>query len=113
MSSPRPDPGPAPAIGESPAKPIAGIEVTPGGTTQDVDLMTIEGMRGQEYSVGIFIFMLVGVFVFITIIVQFIRMAHKAKTMRKGELILFVWIIVGTLVAVVFGGLQLLQGRLF
>ncbi len=111
MSGPRPETGQMPGPTEQGTSQIAGIEVTPG--KQDVDYMTIEGMRGQEYSVGIFVFMLVGVFVFIMIIVQFMRMAHKAKTMRKGEMILFLWIIIGTLVAVTFGGLQLLQGRLF
>ncbi len=91
---------------------ISGIEVSPDGN-QDVDYMTIEGMRGQEYSVGIFIFMLVGVFVFIAIIVSFMKMANKNNTMRRGEFILFLWIMIGTLVAVGFGATQLLSGRLF
>ncbi len=90
---------------------ISGIEMTPGG--QDVDYMTIEGMRGQEYSVGIFIFMLVGVVVFIVIIISFMKMASKNNSMRRGELILFLWIMIGTLVAVAFGATQLLSGRLF
>ncbi len=111
MSSPDHEAGPGSGNTVTNPPRIAGIEATAG--KQDVDYMTIEGMRGQEYSVGIFVFMLVGVFVFVTIIVQFMRMAHKAKTLRKGELILFLWIILGTLGAITFGGLQLLQGRLF
>lgn len=74
---------------------------------------TIEGMRGQEFSVGIFIFMLTGVLVFAAIILRFVWMARKESGLKTGEKIMFLWIIIGTIVAVIFGGLQLLQGRLF
>jgi hypothetical protein len=74
---------------------------------------TIEGMRGQEYSIGIFIFMLIGVLVFAAIILRFVWMASKESGLKTGEKIMFLWIIIGTIVAVIFGGLQLLQGRLF
>jgi len=80
---------------------------------KDVDYMTIEGMKSQEYSVGIFIFMVFGVVVFLGIISQFMWMGKKNKTMKKGELVLFMWIILGTVGAAIFGGMQLLQGRLF
>ncbi|MBI1195342.1 MAG: hypothetical protein GC138_05815 [Gammaproteobacteria bacterium] len=80
---------------------------------KDVDYMTIEGMKSQEYSVGIFIFMVFGVLVFLGIIGQFIWLGKKNKTMKKGEMILLIWIILGTVGASVFGAMQLLQGRLF
>ncbi|MCC6303442.1 MAG: hypothetical protein IT489_11670 [Gammaproteobacteria bacterium] len=70
-------------------------------------------MRGQEFSVGIFIFMLIGVLVFAAIILRFVWMARKEAGLKTGEKVMFLWIIVGTIVAVIFGGLQLLQGRLF
>lgn len=79
----------------------------------DSSYFTIEGMRGQEFSVGIFIFMLIGVLVFAAIILRFVWMARKDSGLKTGEKILFIWIIIGTIVAVIFGGLQLLQGRLF
>jgi heme/copper-type cytochrome/quinol oxidase subunit 3 len=78
-----------------------------------MDYLTIEGMRGQEYSVGIFIFMLAGVAVFVAIILKFVFAAAKEKGLKKGEKVLFVWILLGTIGAVIFGGIQLLQGRLF
>jgi len=78
-----------------------------------MDFLTIEGMRGQEYSVGIFIFMLAGVAVFVAIILKFVFAAAKEKGLKKGEKVLFVWILLGTIGAVIFGGIQLLQGRLF
>lgn len=81
--------------------------------TDDSSYFTIEGMRGQEFSVGIFIFMLIGVLVFAAIILRFVWMARKESGLKTGEKIMFIWIIVGTIVAVIFGGLQLLQGRLF
>jgi len=79
----------------------------------DVDYMTIEGMKSQQYSVGIFIFMVFGVVVFLGIITQFLLSGRKNNTMKRGEMILFIWIILGTLGAAIFGGMQLLQGRLF
>lgn len=81
--------------------------------TGDASYFTIEGMRGEEYSVGIFIFMLIGVLVFAAIILRFVWMARKESSLKTGEKIMFLWIIIGTIVAVIFGGLQLLQGRLF
>ncbi|MCC6207960.1 MAG: hypothetical protein IT488_07390 [Gammaproteobacteria bacterium] len=86
---------------------------TQSGDPTDSGYFTIEGMRGQEFSVGIFIFMLVGVMVFAAIILRFAWMARKESGLKTGEKILFIWIILGTIVAVIFGGLQLLQGRLF
>jgi hypothetical protein len=79
----------------------------------DASYFTIEGMRGQEFSIGIFIFMLIGVLVFAAIILRFVWMARKESGLKTGEKIMFLWIIIGTIVAVIFGGLQLLQGRLF
>ena len=79
----------------------------------DPDYFTIEGMRSQEYSIGIFIFMLIGVLVFAGIIFKFMRSAPAGEGLKTGEKVLFLWIILGTFVAVAFGALQLLQGRLF
>ena len=97
-------------IGETQAWLAAGAQ---SGGADDSSYFTIEGMRGQEFSVGIFIFMLIGVLVFAAIILRFVWMAKKESALKTGEKIMFIWIIVGTIVAVIFGGLQLLQGRLF
>lgn len=89
------------------------LAVNQSDATGETSIFTIEGMRGQEYSVGIFIFMLIGVLVFAAVILRFVWMARKESGLKTGEKILFIWIIFGTFVAVIFGGLQLLQGRLF
>ncbi|MGE0370435.1 MAG: hypothetical protein AB7Q01_00955 [Gammaproteobacteria bacterium] len=81
--------------------------------SDDSSYFTIEGMRGEEYSVGIFIFMLIGVLVFAGVILRFVWMAKKESGLKTGEKVMFIWIILGTFVAVIFGGLQLLHGRLF
>ena len=87
-------------------------EVQSGGAG-DGGYFTIEGMRGQEFSAGIFVFMLIGVLVFVAIIFLFVWMARKESALKTGEKIMFLWIVIGTIVAVIFGGLQLLNGVLF
>ncbi len=82
-------------------------------SNSDPDYFTIEGMRSQEFSIGIFIFMLMGVLVFMLIILNFIFSAKNEGGLKKGEKVLMTWIILGTISAVGFGAMQLLQGRLF
>lgn len=77
-----------------------------------VDL-SIEGMRSQQFSVGVFFFMLVGVVVFSAIIYAVAFGKSAPKQMKTGEKVMFAAIILGTACAVVFGGLQLLSGELF
>jgi hypothetical protein len=77
-----------------------------------VDL-SIEGMRSQQFSVGVFFFMLVGVVVFSGIIYAVAFGRSAPKQMKTGEKVMFAAIILGTVCAVVFGGLQLLSGELF
>ena len=79
----------------------------------DADYWMIEGMRSQEFSVGIFIFMIIGVAVFLGIIVKVAFFKKETEHLKTGEKVLLVWIILGTLAAVLFGATQLLQGRLF
>lgn len=75
--------------------------------------LSIEGMRSQQFSVGVFFFMLLGVGVFAGIIyvVAFGRAAPRS--MKRGEKVMFGAIILGTVLAVLFGGMQLLNGDLF
>ena len=75
--------------------------------------MSIEGMRSQQFSVGVFFFMLLGVLVFSVIIYSVAFGRFAPKTMKPGEKVMFGAIILGTILAVVFGGLQLLTGELF
>ncbi len=75
--------------------------------------MSIEGMRSQQFSVGVFFFMLLGVLVFSGIIYAVAFGKHAPKAMKTGEKLMFGAIIFGTVLAVVFGGMQLLTGDLF
>jgi thiol:disulfide interchange protein len=79
----------------------------------DADYWTIEGMRSQEFSVGIFIFMMIGVLVFLGIIVHVVISKKTTERLKTGEKVLLLWIILGVIAAVSFGAMQLLHGRLF
>jgi uncharacterized membrane protein len=72
---------------------------------------SIEGMRSQEFSVAIFYFLIASIIVF-TIFV-FLFMTKSKSTLKKGEKILFAWIFLGIVIAVIFGAAQMLHGYLF
>jgi len=72
----------------------------------------IEGMDSQEWSVGIFIFLTISILVFAGIVVKFMT-ADRTSKIKRGEMFLFAWILLGVVAAIIFGTLQLLQGRLF
>lgn|GEM_PF-1269188 len=74
--------------------------------------LSIEGMRSQQFSIGVFIFMLIGVFVFGSII-YVIAFGKGGAKLKTGEKAMVVAIILGTLVAVAMGAVQLLTGYLF
>lgn len=75
--------------------------------------LSIEGMRSQQFSIGVFIFMLIGVLVFGSIIYVIAFGRHGAKSLKTGEKAMVAAIILGTLVAVGMGAVQLLTGYLF
>ncbi|MFZ1545641.1 MAG: hypothetical protein WAT12_00845 [Candidatus Nitrotoga sp.] len=75
--------------------------------------LSIEGMRSQQFSTGVFFFMLLGVLVFSGIVLMVMFGSHAPKKMRLGEKVLFGLIITGVIVAVIFGGLQMLGGYLY
>ncbi len=88
------------------------VSVLAGTSSPKLDL-SIEGMRSQQFSVGVFAFMLVGVLVFSGIIYAVAFGKSAPKAMKRGEKVMFGAIIFGTVLAVVFGGMQLLTGDLF
>lgn len=73
---------------------------------------TIEGMQGYRFSVGIFIFMMAGVLVFAVIVYNFFMHSGPRSGIKRGEKIMFMWIVFGMFVAVAIGALQLLYGKL-
>jgi len=71
----------------------------------------IESMRSQSYSVGIFVFMIVSMFVFVGVIALFYK--HTDMTsVKTGEKVLMSMIVLGVIIAAVFAAVQLLDGYL-
>ena len=81
-------------------------------TSPKLDL-SIEGMRSQQFSVGVFFFLLLGIAVFSAIVWGILFGKHAPKTTRLGERLMFGAIILGIVVAIIFGALQMVVGYLF
>ena len=81
------------------------------------DQWGIEGIYSQQFSVGIFIFLIICIIVFTIIVFKFMGSgANKDGTksgLKTGEKIMFFWIFVGIIGAVAMAAVQLLQGYLF
>jgi len=75
--------------------------------------LSIEGMRSQEFSEAVFAFLLVGIVVFSVIIVVFWFSRNRPSEARLGEKLMFGAIVMGVVVAVIFGAMQMLGGILF
>jgi len=71
----------------------------------------IESMRSHGYSVGIFVFVMVSIAVFVGIMIGFYRKDRDVKV-KTGEKFLFGMIGFGVLVAAGLAALQLLDGFL-
>jgi len=72
----------------------------------------IESMRSHGYSVGIFIFLLISIVVFLFILGAFWKQSEGAS-IKTGEKVLLGMIVVGVFVAILFAAAQLLDGFLF
>jgi len=72
----------------------------------------IESLQSHEYSVGIFVFMMISIALFVGIMVVFIKTQSGSK-MKKGEWVLMGLILLGVIAASVVAALQLLEGYLF
>jgi hypothetical protein len=81
-------------------------------TSPKLDL-SVEGMRSQQFSVGVFIFMLLTIFVFSAIVYSVVFGKYAPKTMRAGEKVMFGAIILGIIVAIIFGATQMIGNYLF
>jgi hypothetical protein len=80
--------------------------------------MSIESMDTQQFSVGVFYLLMVAIGVFVVISFLFMfkgknKTETEGKGIKRGEKILFIWIMFGVVVAVVFGAAQMTQGYLF
>jgi len=72
----------------------------------------IESMRSHNYSVGIFIFLLISILVFLFILGAFWKNS-KGAAIKTGEKVLLGMIVLGVFVAIAFAAAQLLDGFLF
>jgi hypothetical protein len=75
--------------------------------------LSIEGMRSQQFSEAVFAFLLIGIIVFSVIVVIFWFSKNRPGEVKLGEKVMFGSIVLGIVVAVVFGALQMLGGILF
>lgn len=78
-------------------------------TVLGVDL-SIESLRSQQYSNFIFGFLVVSLIIFSIII--YIYMPKKEGQLKKGEKVMVGAIIMGVVIALLFGWLQLIEGYL-
>lgn len=72
----------------------------------------VESDRSKQFSVGIFYFLVIGI-IFFSIVAFAFLFKDKTKKIKTGEKILFAWIFLGLVVALIFGASQLLHGYLF
>jgi branched-subunit amino acid permease len=70
-------------------------------------------MRSQQFSEGVFAFLLIGIVVFSGIVIALMFSKNRPEKVRPGERFMFAAIIIGIAVAVIFGALQMLGGYLF
>lgn len=74
-------------------------------------------MRSQQFSEGIFVFLMLGIAVFSGIVFLFGygfgKSKEQFKQARLGELLIFGVIILGIVAAVIMAAMQLLGGYLF
>ncbi len=73
--------------------------------------LSIDAMRANSYSVGVFIFLIIGILVFLSVGYFFMKTDKKTK-LKKGEIFLLIWIVFGVVFAIVMGATQLLGGFL-
>lgn len=86
--------------------------VQSGGNTElwGIDL-SIEGLRSQRFSRGIFAFLIISLVIFAAIIYLYLPKGDKAP-LKKGEKVMFGAIIFGMILAVILGWIQLIEGYL-
>lgn len=88
------------------------LKVTEGDVNRPLGIdMSIEGMSTQNFSTGMFYFLIFAIVVFLVIAFMFM-FKDKTQKLKTGEKILFIWILIGVVVAVVFGAAQMMHGFL-
>ncbi|MFA6920613.1 MAG: hypothetical protein WC216_02120 [Gallionella sp.] len=75
--------------------------------------LSIEGMRSQQFSEGVFAFLLLGIVIFSGIVIAVMFNINRPGDLKFGERILFGAIILGIVVSIILGAMQMLGGYLF
>lgn len=76
--------------------------------------MSIESLSSRRFGVFIFVFLMVGIAVFSSIIYSVVRGEQGIKTkMRTGEKVMIGAIIMGVIVSIVFAATQMIGNFLF
>lgn len=90
------------------------------GSVADDDQWGIEGLNSQHFSVGIFFFLLICIVMFTVIVIKFMSSGSRSadvngqpKRLKTGEKVMFFWIFLGIVGAIIMAAMQLLQGYLF
>jgi len=97
------------SIGESITHTIA-VAATDSNIVMGID-MSIEGLRSQKYSVGIFVFLLISLVFFGIIIYMYMPKKGNAG-LKTGEKVMLGCIITGIFIAIAVGWLELIEGYL-
>ena len=84
------------------------------------DRWGVEGLYSQQFSIGIFFFLMMCIIFFTIIAIKFMNSGSKstasdpaAKRLKTGEKFMFLAIFIGIIAAVIMAVMQLLQGYLF
>jgi hypothetical protein len=75
--------------------------------------LSIEGMRSQQFSEGVFAFLLLGIVIFSGIVIAVMFSINRPDELKLGERLLFAGIIFGIVVSIILGAMQMLGGYLF
>lgn len=81
---------------------------------------SVEGLYSHQFSVGIFVFLMISILVFTIIVIKFMVsgsgsdaiVGSNPKRLKTGEKVMFFCIFMGIAGAVVIAAMQLLQGYL-
>ena len=73
--------------------------------------MSIESLSSKSFSTGMFYFLIFAIIIFVAIAFLFM-FKDKTQKLKRGEKIMFAWILFGVLVAIGMGAVQMMHGFL-
>jgi hypothetical protein len=73
--------------------------------------MSIESLSSKNFSTGMFYFLIFAILIFVAIAFLFM-FKDKTQKLKRGEKILFAWILFGVVVAIAMGAVQMMHGFL-